>query len=171
MTVGVGPGVRRGFPLPPLAVAVVLVLVSGLGGALASRTQLALHACLPGEGPVGWLGLRLALLRASVDCPEGTLALGGSTSRSALVVVSVAVPTLLAHVLAAACGLSLSALLARAASGVRGVLGAAWRVLPAEPRATWWRAVGLVPARTVVVLRRAGDAAHPDRGPPAPAAA
>jgi hypothetical protein len=171
MTVGGRPVLWRRSSLPPLAVGAVLALVSGLGAVFVSQTQFALHACLPGEGPVGWLGLRLALLRASVDCPEGTLALGGSTSRSALVVVSVAVPTLLAHLLAAACGLSLSALAARAASGVREVLGAAWRVLPAAPRATTWRAARVVTARTVVVLRRAGDAAHPDRGPPAPVAA
>ncbi|WP_407344618.1 hypothetical protein [Pengzhenrongella phosphoraccumulans] len=158
--------VRRGLPLRPIVVAALGTLVVGLGAVVVTRTQFALHACLPGEGPVGWLGLRLALLRDSVDCPEGTLALGGSASRSALVVVSVALPTLLVHLVAAVCGASLSALLARAASGIRVVLRAAWRVLPGVPRAPGVRSRRVIGRVLVGVLRRAGDTAHPDRGPP-----
>ena len=158
--------VRRGFPLPPIAAAAVLSIVVGLGAVVVSRTQIALHACLPGEGPVGWLGLRLALLRGSIDCPEGTLALGGSASRSALVVFSVTLPTVLVHLLAAVCGAGLSALLARAASGVRGMVGSAWRVLPGAPRAPGVRVRRVIGCVRAGVLRRAGDMAHPDRGPP-----
>ncbi len=162
---------RRGSPLPPIAAAAVLAVAVALGAVAVSRTQFALHACLPGEGPIGWLGLRLALLRGSVDCPEGTLALGGSASRSALVVVSVALPTLLVHLLAAVCGASLSALLARAASGIRAVIGAAWHGLPGTPRAPGVRVRRVIGAVRAGVLRRAGDLAHPDRGPPVPLAA
>ncbi|MGV8967107.1 MAG: hypothetical protein ACOH2F_12590 [Cellulomonas sp.] len=158
--------VRRGFPLPPIAAAAGLAVAVALGSVFVSRTQFALHACLPGEGPVGWLGLRLALLRGSVDCPDGMLALGGSASRSALVVVSVALPTLLVHLFAAVCGASLSALLARAASGIRAVIGAAWRGLPGAPRAPGVRVRRVIGSVRAGVLRRVGDLAHPDRGPP-----
>lgn len=162
---------RRGRALPPLVAAGTLASVVGLGAALAGPAQFALHSCLPGEGPVGWLGLRLALMRSSPDCPEGTLAVGGSAANSALVVFSVAMPTLLVHLLAAVCGVSLSALLARAASGIRRVLRSAWRVLPEVPRAPWVAAVGIAGRELDAVRRRIGDVAHPDRGPPALCAA
>lgn len=154
---------HRELPRPPLVAVAVVALV----GVLAARAQLVLHACLPGEGPLGWLGLRLALLRTSVDCPEGSLALGGSTARSALVVVSIALPTLLVHLLAATCGVSLSALLARAASGIREVLGAGLRVLPGAPRAPWVRAALVVGRDLAMVPTRVLATRHPDRGPPA----
>jgi len=159
--------VPRGFRLPPIAAVAVLALVSGLAAVLDGRAQLALHACLPGDGPVGWLGLRLALLRSSVDCPDGALALGGSTSRSALVVVSVAVPVLLAHVVAAVCGASLSALATRAASGLRAVLAAVWPRLPGRPRVGGVHRVEVIGQDRSVVPWCCGDPTHPDRGPPA----
>lgn len=158
---------RRGFPTSPLAAAAVLALV----GAFAGRSQVMLHACLPGHGPLGWLGLRLALARSSVDCPEGTLALGGTGARSALVVVWIAAPTLLVHLLAAACGVSLSALLARAASGIGVLLGAVLRVLPGAPRAPWVRAAGVVGRDLAVAPTRVLAMRHPDRGPPVSSAA
>lgn len=163
--------VRGGRAAPRLAVAGLLTLLVGLGVVLAGPARLALHACVPGQGPVGWLGLRLALLSGSSDCPEGTLALGGSTASSALVVASVAVPTLLLHLVAAICGVSLSAVLARAAAGVRAVFRAAWRVLPASPRGPWVAAFDVAGRDLDVVHRRVGDLAHPDRGPPVLAAA
>ena len=152
--------VRRAVSWPPLA---GLALV----GALIGPAQLAVHHCVAGAGPVGWLGLRLALLRTSADCPDGALAVGGSGAHGALVVVSVAVPTLLAHVLAVAGGLGLSALLAQAASGIRLVLRAVLHVLPGAPRVPWVRAA-LVAAREIAVVRtRALPVRHWDRGPPA----
>lgn len=163
--------VRRGIPPSPIVAVAVLAAVAGLAVALPGPIRLALHSCLPGEGPAGWLGLRLALLRSSVDCPDGTLALGGSTASSALVVASVALPTVLLHVLAAVCGVRLSALVARAASGLRRIFRAAWRVLPGSPRAPWVRACGVAARAPAVICRRVGDVVHPDRGPPALAAA
>jgi hypothetical protein len=152
---------------------VTLLMMSGLVAALADRAQFALHACLPGEGAVGGLGVRLALLHGSADCPQGTLALGGSGSRVAVVVVVVvvAVPTLAAHLLAAACGVSLSALLARAASGIRAVLGAVLRALPVAWRTPWVRAALVIAGDRAPARPRVLETADPDRAPPAPLAA
>ena len=162
-------GARRAVPRAPLAGALLGALA--LAAALVGPAQIVLHGCVPGEGRLGWLGLRMALLRTSVDCPEGALAWGGSGADSAIVVVSVAVPTLLVHVLAVASGMSMSALLARAASGLRVVLGAVLRALPAAPRAPWVQATLVVGRDQVQVSTRELTGRHLDRGPPAPAAA
>jgi len=160
------PLVRRPFARLPLAAA-VLALAGGLGGELVGRSQLMLHACLTGGGLLAWLGLRLALVRTSVDCPEGTLVLAGSTARGALVVASIAAPTLLVHLLAAACGVSLSALLTRAASGIRAVLRAVLRVFPDVPRASWERAALVVGRDLARAPTRVRATRYPNRGPPA----
>ncbi|QTE29824.1 hypothetical protein [Pengzhenrongella sicca] len=152
-------GARRAIPWPPLA-AVALV------AALSWPAQLVLHACLPGAGPVGWLGLRLALLSASADCPDGALAIGGTGTSGAIVIATVAVPTLLAHLLAVVGGVSLSAALSRAAAGVRAVLATVVRVLPDAPRARRVRAVAAGVVRLARPPRRAWTVGHLDRGPP-----
>ena len=155
---------RRAVPWPPLVAAALI-------GALAGPAQLVVHTCVPGTSSLGWLGLRLALLRSSVDCPNGSLALGGSVAQSALVVISIAIPTLLAHLLALAGGVSLSAVLARAASAARRVLGAALWVLPAAPRARCTPAA-LVAHRDLAVARAWElTGRHGNRGPPALSAA
>jgi len=151
--------VRRAVPWSPLAALALL-------GALVGPAQLVLHHCVAGAGPVGWLGLRLALLRGSADCPDGALAVGGTGAHSALVVVSVALPTLVAHVLAVAGGVSLSALLSRAASGVRVVLRAVGFRLPGAPRAPWIAAVLVAGAALAGVPARIVTGRHGDRGPP-----
>ena len=165
---------RRAIPRPVAAAAVLALvgaLVGGLVWALANGAHVVLRACLPGQGSLGGLGLRLALLRTSADCPEGALVLGGTSTRGALVLVSIAVPTLVGHLLAAACGLSASALLARAASGIGGLLGAALRSLPGAPRAPWVRAALAVGRDLAVPVTRVLAVRHPDRGPPACCAA
>jgi len=151
---------RRAVPWPPLAAAALI-------GALAGPAQLLVHTCVPGAGSLGWLGLRLALLRSSVECPNGSLALGGTGAQGALVVISIAVPTLLAHLLALAGGVSLSAVLARAASEARRVLGAVLWVLPGAPRARRGPAA-LVAHRDLAEARAAElTGRHGSRGPPA----
>jgi len=112
-------------------------------------------------------GLPVSRLRQVITV-ETAVSLG---DRRSLVVVSVALPTVLAHLVAAVCGVSLSALLARAASGIRVVIGAAWRVLPGAPRAPGVRSRRVIGRVLTGVLRRVGDTAHPDRGPPVLAAA
>lgn len=159
---------RRAVPRAPLAGALLGVLA--LAVALTGPAQVVLHSCVPGEGRLGWLGLRMALLRTSVDCPDGTLAWGGSGADSAIVVISVAVPTLAVHALAVASGVSVSALLARAAAGIRVVLGAVLRALPAAPRAPWVRATLVVGRDQAQVSTRELTGRHLDRGPPAPVA-
>lgn len=151
---------RRAFPWPPLAAAALVV-------ALAGPAQLAWHSCMPGAGPLSWLGVRLALLSSSTDCPEGAFAVGGTSASGALVVVSVAVPTLLVHLVAVAGGVSLSALLARAAAGISLVLGAVLRALPRAPRVRWVRAAVVVGRSPVRPPGRVLTLGHPDRGPPA----
>lgn len=160
-------GARRAVPRAPLVGA--LLGAVALGVALVGPAQVVLHGCVPGEGRLGWLGLRMALLRTSVDCPEGALAWGGSSADSAIVVISVAVPTLAVHALAVASGVSVSALLARAASAIRVVLGAVLRGLPATPRAPWVQATLVVGRARAQVCTRELTGRHLDRGPPAPA--
>lgn len=159
---------RRAIPWPPLAAVALTIAVAG---ALAGPGRLVLHACVPGAGAPGWLGLRLALLRASVDCPDGFLAVGGTGASGALVVVSVAVPALLVHLLAVACGLSLSALLARTASGIAVVLGGVLRVLPGATHAPWTRPADVAYWALAWTPTRVPVGRHPDRGPPRAASA
>lgn len=54
-------------------------------------------ACLPGVGSGAWWATHLAMVRADGACPEGTLLLGGAPVDVAVVVATVAVPALLAH--------------------------------------------------------------------------
>src|SRR5690554_484190 len=82
----------------PLGAAAVAV---GLAGALTlllglqRHASVIVHQCLPGEGLAGWLGVRLALLRAAVACPEGAVAVGGKGADVVGVTVMVALPVLL----------------------------------------------------------------------------
>ncbi|MBO9553019.1 hypothetical protein [Cellulomonas sp.] len=106
-------------PHPVLAVPVVaLCLVVGL--ALAAQGRVLLHQCLPAGGLGPW-GVGMAVLRDASECPEGSYALGSVTS-GAVVLLSVAVPVLVAHLLAAACGLGLSAAVVAALRAVPGLL-------------------------------------------------
>jgi len=155
---------RRAIPWPPLVAAALVA-------ALAGPAQIVVHTCVPGASSLGWLGLRLALLRSSAECPDGSLALGGSGAQSALVLISIAIPTLLVHLFALAGGVSLSAVLARAAAAARTLLGAVLWVLPGAPRtpcapATLVARRDLARARAWTLTGR-----HGNRGPPALSAA
>lgn len=127
---------RRAAPavLPVLG---ALGLVVGAVALLAQRGGLLVHQCV-GDGAAGWLGLRLALLRQDATCPSGTLAVGPDGRQALAVVVMVAVPVLLAHLVAAALGFGL-------ARQVRLVVGVALRLLGRPFRAR--------PAPVLVVLR------------------
>lgn len=159
---GLTPAVGRAPVLGALG-----VLLSVASVVLGVQGRVLLHQCLTAEGPLAALGMRLAVLRSAAECPEGAVGLG-STSQGAVVLLSVALPALAAHVLLAAGGLGLGVAVRRAAAAVRSVLAtrlaAPTRLRPA-----------LVPARVrvtadVVVRVPAGrvlDPARPHRGPPA----
>ena len=55
------------------------------------------HQCVPGQGPFAWLGMRMALVRSSYDCPEQMVALGGAPEDVGLVIATIALPILLLH--------------------------------------------------------------------------
>jgi len=93
--------------LPASGVLGALGLVAAALLVLGQRGALLVHQCVS-DGGAGWLGLRLALLRREAGCPDGTLAVGPDTRQAIAVVVMVAVPVLLAHLLAAAAGLGVA---------------------------------------------------------------
>lgn len=79
---------------------VVLVLARALlgAGAWGGRSIAVLHACVPDGGPLGWMGIHLALVRSSAQCPAQTLALGGEPGQVAVVLATVALPVVVLHV-------------------------------------------------------------------------
>lgn len=160
---------RRG----PARVLGALAGVSGLAALLAlvlivrQHAAVIVHQCLPGDGVAGWLGVRLALLRADAACPEGALALGADGRDVVGVTVMVALPVLLLHLAGAGLGLSLLRAFALTVRGAVGLMARSWLRLPIRtatiepagptPVATEPR----VPARDVV------GRAPWRRGPPA----
>lgn len=132
MTAGVVRGRRSGAALAP-ALAPVLAGLALLGaGALVLLQQGALmvHQCVT-AGSLGRFGVSLALLRDDAACPAGTYGIGDG-QRVIGVVVAIALPVLLAHLVGAGLGVGLVSRLhrlVRAAVGV--VLGL--RSRPAEP--------------------------------------
>ncbi|MDM7855408.1 hypothetical protein [Cellulomonas alba] len=147
------------------ALAVALAVAAVVAGPLlAAQDRLLLGSCTT-PGHVGPLAMRLALLQASPDCPAGTVGLGPA-GRGAVVLASVALPVLLAHLALVVIGGSLAALLARLARGIRGVLRA--RLVPpvGRVRLVPVRAAGPVVGRRRVSHGRAAFDALPTRGPP-----
>ncbi|MDO8106640.1 hypothetical protein Q6348_05445 [Isoptericola sp. b441] len=119
----------------PLAAVLAALSVVGVGFATASRFgAILVHQCVAGDGMAGALGLRLALLRPDAACPSGALAVGGDSRQVMGVLVVVALPLLLVHLL----GLTMAAgLLARIGLAVRTVVrvlaGLVRRPEPARP--------------------------------------
>jgi hypothetical protein len=136
---------------------------------VASQGHVLLHRCIPAGG--SWTGsaLSLALLRDTASCPQGSLGLGALPT-GALVVMSIALPVVAAWALTAALGLSLAALVVRAARQVVGLVGRWVRlprrhvVLPVADRSPAVAAVPAVPRRRLEMLL-----ARPHRAPPLPA--
>ena len=121
------------LPWPVLAPLVALLAVTSGVVALGRTGSLLVHHCVPGDGVDGWLGLRLALLRADSACPTESLAVGGDGRHVLGVAVVVALPVLLGHL--AGVGLGLGALgalraLGRAALGAVALLGGLLGRLP-----------------------------------------
>lgn len=128
MTAGVGRGRRGGSALTP-ALAVLALLGAGAVVLLRQGTFL-VHQCVS-AGSLGRLGVTLSLLRDDAACPAGTYGVGEG-QRVIGVVVAVALPVLLAHLVAAGLGVGLASWLSRlvrlALDVVRGL-----RPRPAEP--------------------------------------
>ncbi|MBX9247034.1 hypothetical protein ICW40_19775, partial [Actinotalea ferrariae] len=114
---------RRG---PALAAALVLGLAAVVS-ALVGAGALLVHPCLPGDGVVGSLGVRLALLGPDAECPVGTLALDAGAPGAARLVVLVALPVLLAHVAATLAGVSLLVVVRSVWRAVRGAVASLTR--------------------------------------------
>lgn len=147
-----------------------VALLAGLG-ALGERGIALVHHCVAGTGSFAWWGTRLAMVRHSDSCPEGTLALGGAPDDVAGVIAAVALPVVVLHGLAALGGLGAGRYLARCfrqlALLVRPRLpGRPPRGLVAVRREPRWRAaVGLPAVRTLLLASAQGR-----RGPPLVAA-
>lgn len=101
-----------------------------VGLALSRRGLVLTSGCLSDQLGLGWWGTHLAMVRTSAECPEGTLALGGEPGVAAAVVVSVAIPALLAHALAALASAGALGVVRSALRAVGRILGRAAARLP-----------------------------------------
>jgi hypothetical protein len=97
-----------GARLRAAATAAVAAAVA-VAGVSVSHGLLALHSCVDG-GVLDSLALHVSVLRPSAACPSGSYALGPA-SGSVVLVLSVALPVLVAHLLLAACGVGVCAAL------------------------------------------------------------
>jgi hypothetical protein len=120
-------------PIRALALRTVL---SALGALLAAGVTgrsgvagLVVHQCVPDAG-FGWLGMRLALLRVDTVCPNGTLAVGGDQRQVLAVVLAVALPALVGHLLIGSLGIGAIAHLRRVAAAALELLAGARAALP-----------------------------------------
>jgi hypothetical protein len=143
--------------------AVALGPVVGL--AVAAQGRVLLHQCLPAGGVGPW-GVGLAVLRDASECPEGTYALGSAAS-GAVLLLSVAVPLLVGHLVAAALGVGLSAAVLSALRAVPRFLRALVRGAVEPAAVVVRRATARVPGRAVRVHARLLVVHLPVRGPPA----
>ncbi|QCB94584.1 hypothetical protein [Cellulomonas shaoxiangyii] len=149
-----------------LTLAGVLVAATPLVAAAQGRVMV--HRCVAADGALASLGLRMDVLASADHCPQGAYALG-ATSQGAVLLLSVAVPVVVLHLVLAAAGLGLGALVRRARTGVVALLGAAAvrrvvaRALPAVPRTPL-----TAPVLPVLVRHDRGLVlVRPHRGPPA----
>lgn len=153
---------RRSLPAGTLAA------LLGVVGALAvlapvSQGRLMLHGCLS-PGVLSPLGVRLALLSDAADCPVGSYGLGAAP-RGAVLLLSVAVPALVAHLALVACGLGVGGL-ARAARDRLAALGARLVGGPARAATVPAAARGFVVVEHPRAVDRALLVVRSHRGPP-----
>lgn len=157
--------VRRGRAWPLLAAA--LAALAAATTALVAAGALLVHPCLPGDGVVGSLGVRLALLAPDADCPVGTLALGADAPTGGRLVVLVVLPVLLSHLATALAGVSVLVAVRSGWRAVRDAVASLARRLPAAPAAPAPLVRATAPERPAVVVVRRGVGAVRRRGPPA----
>lgn len=82
--------------------------------AVPAQGRVLVHRCVEAGGSWDDVAIRLALLRDASWCPDGSLGLGAAPT-GVVVLLSVALPVLAVHLLAAASGIGLGALVVRAA--------------------------------------------------------
>lgn len=155
---------RPGLLLAP--VALVLMTLAGAATMLSRQGALLVHQCVPGDGAAGWLGLRLALLRADVACPTGSLAVGGDGHQVMGVVVLVAVPALVAHLAGLGLGLGLLARLGALVRSAAAVLAAVLLALPRGLRVGVPRPRAPLASARPLIVGRLALAVPWRRGPP-----
>lgn len=153
----------RVIPWRMLVPAVGALCAAGVTSRLTGLAGLVVHQCVPDAG-LGWLGMRLALLRVDAVCPNGSLAVGGDQGQVLAVVFAVALPALVGHLLVGCLGIGLIAhlrrlvavaievlagvranlpddVVVRIPSGVRVAIAALYRppVVRDAPLVPWWR--------------------------------
>lgn len=161
---------RRGSLVLGGGLAGAMTLLAALG-ALGERGIALVHHCVAGTGTFAWWGTRLAMVRHSDTCPEGSLALGGAPDDVAGVIAAVALPVVVLHALVGLGGLGAWRYLARCFRQLALLVRPRLAVRPArvlvavrrEPR--WRDAVGLPVGRSLLLA-----CAQVRRGPPLGAA-
>ncbi len=140
------------------ALTAAAVVVSAQGHVL-------LHRCVEAGGSWADVAIRLAVLRDTGGCPDGSFGVG-AVPRGAVVLLSVALPVLAAHVLLAGLGLGLGAVVLRGARVVAALLRAWVRVPRLRPLPVAGR-VRLVVPRPIAPRPALGLlVARPHRAPP-----
>lgn len=125
----------------------LLALLGATLSVLADRGYVVVHQCVALPGAWRVLGMHLALVRESPDCPLGSAALGGDPTSAAGVLGVLAVPVLVVHVLALLTGWGATTALRRGLARLGGLTGARRLrrlaglpghrvVVPAGPRTT-----------------------------------
>lgn len=112
-----------------LVLAVAALSAVGVTSQLTRLAGLVVHQCVPDAG-LGWLGMRLALLRVDPVCPNGSLAVGGDQRQVLAVVFAVAVPVLIGHLVVGCLGIGAIAHLRRLAVVAMEVLAGVRANLP-----------------------------------------
>lgn len=113
--------------VPALA---VLALLAAGALVLVQQGSLMVHQCVT-AGSLGRFGVSLALLRDDAACPAGSYGVGDG-QRALGLVVAIALPVLLAHLVGAGLGVGLAARLHRLVRAAVGVVRGL-RARPAEP--------------------------------------
>lgn len=128
MTAGVLRGRRSGAVLLP-ALAALAMLAAG-AVVLLQQGALMVHQCVA-AGSLGRFGVSLTLLRDDAACPAGSYGVGEG-QRVIGVVVAIALPMLLAHLVGAGVGIGVAARLTRLVRVAVGVV-LGLRPRPADP--------------------------------------
>lgn len=150
-----------------LAVQVSLHLAFVLGEAGISVVS----RCVSAAGAPAWWATHLAMVRADGACPEGSLALGGAAGDVAVVVATIALPVLFAHVALLVLAGGLVAALRATLRSVRAVAARRLVVHATMPVLVPRGRMRVAPRAHVRRARvRVGGPLPVRRGPPVPAA-
>lgn len=157
---------RRASLADPRALVAAAGLAALAALALALSGRVLLHQCVAAVGLGPW-GVRMSVLQDAADCPDGTYAFGPAAS-GAVLLLSVAAPLVVAHLVLAAGGVGASVVVARAArTAARLLRRCAPRVDEGTVLVVAGRGAGRPVERDVAPLRSSAlVAVLPVRGPP-----